>query len=193
MEIFESARAHWRGSAADKARCPYSIFTMRHGEVVSPRGVAFHPQLVEGPSTNCTFAECKDLVEGALREILDSFQACPPVFYLGSTTDLLWRWRDMKDDRGVKCGHAVSQSHRWWAQLVLYLTESGGHCAAMEEHLIAIFKRYARGRCQSASDRALRVTRSAVCRHWVYVCLPRGVGLDRLVCRSPQCVLGRRY
>ena len=112
---------------------------MRCATVVSPRGVPFHPQLVEG-----SFAECKDLVEGALREILDSFQACPPVFYLGSTTDLLWRWRDMKDDRGVKCGHAVSQSHRWWAQVVLYLTESGGHCAAMEEHLIAIFKRYAR-------------------------------------------------
>ena len=123
MEIFETARAHWRGSAADKAPCPYSIFTMRHGEVVSPRGVAFHPQLVEGPSTNCTFAECKDLVEGALCEILDSFQACPPVFYLGSTTDLLWRWKDIKDDRGVKCGHAFSQAHRWWTQVVLYLTE----------------------------------------------------------------------
>ena len=116
--------------APDKARCPYSIFTMRHGEVVSPRGVAFHPQLVEG-----SFAECKDLGEGALREILDSFQACPPVFYLGSTTDLLWRWRDIKDDRGVKCGHAFSQAHRCWVQLVLYHTESGSHCAAMEEHL----------------------------------------------------------
>ena len=58
---------------------------------------------------------------------------------------------------------------------------------------MAIFKRYARGRCQNASDRALRVNRSAVGRYWVYVCLPRGVGLDRLVCRSPQCVLGRRY
>ena len=113
---------------------------MRCATVVSPRGVAFHPQLVEG-----SFAECKDLVEGALREILDSFQACPPVFYLGSTTDLLWRWRDIKDDRGDKCGHAFSQAHRWWAQLVLYLTGSGDHCAAMEEHLIAIFKRYARG------------------------------------------------
>ena len=143
---------------------------MRCATVVSPRGVAFHPQLVEG-----SFAECKDLVEGALREILDSFQACPPVFYLGSTTDLLWRWRDIKDDRGVKCGHAFSQAHRWWAQVVLYLTESGGHCANMEEHLIAIFKRYARGRCQNVSDRALRVNRSAVGRHWVYVCLPRGV------------------
>ena len=91
VEIFETARAHWRGSAADKARCPYSIFAMRHGEVVSPRGVTFHPQLVEGP-----FKECKALVEGALREILDSFQACPPVFYLGSTTDLPWRWRDIQ-------------------------------------------------------------------------------------------------
>ena len=113
---------------------------MRCAKVVSPRGVAFHPLLVEG-----SLAECKDLREGALREILDSFQACPPVFYLGSTTDLLWRWRDIKDDRGDKCGHAFSQPHCWWAQLVLYLTESGGHCAAMEEHLIAIFKRYARG------------------------------------------------
>ena len=75
----------------------------------------------------------------------------------------------IKDDRGDKCGHAFSQPHCWWAQLVLYLTESGGHCAAMEEHLIAIFKRYARGRCQNASYRALRVTRSAVGRHWVYV------------------------
>ena len=51
----------------------------------------------------------------------------------------------IKDDRGDKCGHAFSQPHCWWAQLVLYLTESGGHCADMEEHLIAIFKRYARG------------------------------------------------
>ena len=51
----------------------------------------------------------------------------------------------IKDDRGDKCGHAFSQPHCWWAQLVLYLTESGGHCAAMEEHLIAIFKRYVRG------------------------------------------------
>ena len=110
MEIFETAQAHWRGSAADKARCPYSIFTMRHGEVVSPRGVAFHPQLVEGPSTNCTFAECKDLVEGALREILDSFQACPPVFYLGSTTDLLWRWRDIKESRTIGGTSAATRS-----------------------------------------------------------------------------------
>ena len=45
----------------------------------------------------------------------------------------------------------------------------------VEEQLIAIFKRYARGRCQNASDRALRANRSAVGRHWVYVCLPRGV------------------
>ena len=59
--------------------------------------------------------------------------------------------------------------------MVLYLTESGGHCANMEEHLIAIFKKYARGRCQNVSDRALRVNRSAVGRHWVYACLLRGV------------------
>ena len=108
MEIFETARTHWRalpGRAADKARCPYSIFAMRHGEVVSPRGVAFHPQLVEG-----SFAECKDLVEGALREILDSFQACPPVFYLGSTTDLLWRWRDIKESRTIGGTSAATRS-----------------------------------------------------------------------------------
>ena len=126
------------------------------------------------------------MVEGALREILDSFQACPPVFYLGSTTDLLWRWTDMKDDRGNKCGHAWTKTHRWWAQLVLYLTESGEHCANMEEYLIAIFKRYNGGRCQNASDHALRVSRSAEGRHWVYVCLPRGVpGVARPTARPP--------
>ena len=110
--------------------------------MVSPRGVAFHPPLVEG-----SFAECKDLGEGALREILDSFQACPPVFYLSRPSISYGGGgnQGIKDDRGDKCGHAFSQPHCWWAQLVLYLTESGGHCAAMEEHLIAIFKRYVRG------------------------------------------------
>ena len=175
MEIFDTTRVQWRRSAAKRARCPYSMFEMRHGEVISPRGIAFHPKLVEGPSANCTFAECKGLVEGTLREILDSFKACRPVFYLGATTDLLWRWMNMKDDRGNKCGHAWSPKHRWWAQVALYLTESGDHCANMEEYLIAIFKRYTGGRCQNASDRALRVTRSAEGRHWVYVCLPHGL------------------
>ena len=118
---------------------------MRCATVVSPRGVAFHPQLVEG-----SFAECKDLVEGALREILDSFQApgmparvLPGVDHRSPME--VEGHQGIKDDRGDKCGHAFSQPHCWWAQLVLYLTESGGHCAAMEEHLIAIFKRHARG------------------------------------------------
>ena len=84
----------------------------------------------------------------------------------------------MKDDRGVKCGHAFSQANRWWTQVALYLTEgrgAGGHCAAMEEQLITIFKRYARGRCQNVSGHALRVNRKAAGRYWVYVCLPHGV------------------
>ena len=61
------------GSAHRLARASNQSFgarSLRCAKVVSPRGVAFHPQLVEG-----SFAECKDLVEGALREILDSFQA----------------------------------------------------------------------------------------------------------------------
>ena len=152
-ELLATARTHWRGALPDKVP-PYSILEMHYGEVLSPRGVAFHPQLVEGPSTKCTLSECKDLVARALLEILDSRQE--PVFYLGSTVDLIWRWRDITDARGSKCGHAYSKANRWWTQVALYLTESGDHCAAMEEHLIAAFKKtnkYARGRCQNAGLR----------------------------------------
>ena len=83
------------GSAHRLARASNQSFadrSLRCATVVSPRGVAFHPLLVEG-----SLAECKDLREGALREILDSFQACPPVFYLGSTTNFLWRWRESRN------------------------------------------------------------------------------------------------
>ena len=53
----------------------------------------------------------------------------------------------------------------------------GEECAEMEEHLIATFKKgqYERGCCQNTSGKALRVTRSAVGPHWVYMCIPKGV------------------
>ena len=83
----------------------------------------------------------------------------PPISYGGGGTS--------KDDRGDKCGHAFSQTHRWWMQVVLYLTESGGHCADMEEHMIAMFKKaqYDRGCCQNISFKSLRVDWSAVGPH----------------------------
>jgi hypothetical protein len=78
------------------------------------------------------------MVAGVVRETLDSREV--PVVYLGSTTDLMWRWRDISDEDGEKCGHSL----RWYAQVVLWggLRVTGEHCAEMEEHLIATFMKH---------------------------------------------------
>ena len=99
----------------------------------------------------------------------------PMGFSLGSTTDLIWRWRDISDEDGERCGHSL----RWYALVVLWggLHVTGDDCADMEEHLISTFKKaqYDRGRCQNIALKSLRVVRSAVGPHWVYMCIPQGV------------------
>ena len=42
--------------------------------------------------------------------IASRLQACLPVFYLGSTTDLLWRWRDIKESRTIGGTSAATRS-----------------------------------------------------------------------------------
>ena len=147
---------------------PFSMFAMERHAILSPRGVSFYPQLVDG-----SFSASKEAVESRLRSILN--KRAKPIFYIGSTTDLIYRWRDLRDQHGRLAGHAFARNIRWHTMLVLYRTDNGSCCALMEEHLIQTFNRraYAGGLCQNASLRALRVQKSLVATHWVYVCLPQ--------------------
>ena len=160
------ALATWRG---DQPRVvpPFSILDMQGGSVVSPRdrGIAFHPALRQGK-----FLDCKHDVTANLRYMLDS--RLEPVFYIVSTTDLLWRWRDCRDKRNNKYGHVWSRNNRWHCLVALFLTTDGQEGKWMEEHLIRTFRgeRY----MQNHSPFALGIKGGSRSNHWVYVCIPRG-------------------
>ena len=110
----------WRGLRQHVVP-PYSVFTLRGGEVTSPKGVSFHPALCVG-----AFDACRDTAVRHLRAILDA--RLDPVFYIGSTTDLLWRWRDITDRHGKPCGHRFNRISAWWAEVALCKMGSGNEC-----------------------------------------------------------------
>ena len=165
--LLTTALRDWRGPLPDVVP-PFSVLAMSGGEITSPRGVAFSPHLADG-----SFSRCRAAVEANLRQLLSSRAA--PIFYIGSTTDLLFRWRDIRGKDGRRAGHAFSATARWHAMVVLHRTDNGNCCADMEEAMIEKFcrKSFPTGRCVNLSQRALRVTRSAIATHWVYVLLPQ--------------------
>ena len=167
QQLLATALREWRGVEPTVVP-PFSIFDMEGREVISPRGIAFHPSLVAG-----SFAASIDAVGAKLQATLDT-RRDGALFYIGSTVDLLRRWRDLRDERGNRRGHAFyPPGLRWHCMLVLYQTDTGDDCANMEEALIEKFARgaYARGCCQNKSDKALGVDRASRVPHWVYCCL----------------------
>ena len=166
-DLLTTALRDWRGSRPDVAP-PFSVLVMSGGEITSPRGIAFSPHLADG-----SFPRCKDAVEANLRQLLSTRKA--PIFYIGSTTDLIFRWRDIRGNDGCKAGHVYSATARWHAMVVLHRTDNGDCCASMEEAMIKEFCRgsFPNGRCKNISQKALRVTRSSNATHWVYVLLPQ--------------------
>ena len=165
--LLPTARRCWRGEKPD-TQPPFFIFSMEDCEIPIPRGIAFHPQLVEG-----SFMSCHASVERHIRAILA--RRVRPLFYIGSTTDLIYRWRDLRDQDGRLAGHAFARNYRWHTMLAVYRTNNGNCCAQMEEALINTFNRKAfqDGHCQNKSMKALSIVKSSAAEHWVYVCLPK--------------------
>ena len=165
--LLQVALRHWRGDIPS-VEPPFSIFHMQGSEIGVPRGISFYPQLVDG-----SFASSHGTVERNIRSILAKRKR--PIFYIGSTTDLIYRWRDLRDQNGRLAGHAFARNIHWHTMLAFYRTNNGNCCALMEEALIKTFNRKAwpDGLCQNASMKALRVDKSSTATHWVYVCLPK--------------------
>ena len=161
--LLSVAIKQWRG-AKPYVIPPFCIFPMKGSEIVSPRGIAFHPQLVDG-----CFASSHEMVEGNIRMIL-ARRECP-LFYIGSTVDLIYRWRDLRGQDGRPAGHAFAKNFRWHTMLVLYRTNNGNCCAQMEVALIKALHTY--GHCRNVSMHALRVQKSSTANHWGYICLPQ--------------------
>ena len=161
----------WRSSSGE-VQCQkfllLFIFSMKGSEIVIPRGIALYPHLVDG-----SFVSSHQIVERNVRAILARRER--PLFYIGSTMDLIYRWRDLRDQDGRLAGHAFAKNIRWHTMLALYRTDNGNCCALMEEALINTFSRkaFSDGCCQNASMKALRVQKSSLAEHWVYMRLPK--------------------
>ena len=165
--LLSVALKQWRG-AMPEVPPPFYIFSMKGSEIVIPRGIALYPHLVDG-----SFVSSHQIVERNVRAILARRER--PLFYIGSTMDLIYRWRDLRDQDGRLAGHAFAKNIRWHTMLALYRTDNGNCCALMEEALINTFSRkaFSDGCCQNASMKALRVQKSSLAEHWVYICLPK--------------------
>ena len=160
-DILSTALREYRGV---QPTCvpPFSVLAMDGLEITSPRGVSFSPKMVRGSHNDCS-----DAVLANLQSLL-SIRA-RPLFYIGSTRDLVFRWRD------ADFSHANAEDVCWHSMVVLYMTDNGKDCAMMEEELIALFDReqYPRGLCKNISKKALRVQKDLVATHFVYVCLTK--------------------
>ena len=166
-ELLHDAREQWGRKLLEFPPRVY-IFSIKGSEIAIPRGIALDPQLVGG-----TFDSSYQTVETHVRAILARRQR--PLFYIGSTKDLICRWRLLKDKHGRLVGHAFAKNIHWHTMLALYRTTHGDCCARMEENLLGAFNRKAfpHGCCQNVSMKANGVKRSSCAVHWVYICLPK--------------------
>ena len=161
--LMRDAREQWRSMY---------IFSMKGSEITIPRGIALYPQLVHGP-----YESSFQTVETHVRAILARRQR--PLFYIGSTTNLVIRWGFKADKDGCLVGHAFTKNIHWHTMLAIYRTNQGSCCASMEEKLLEVFSRktFTDGCCVNISMKANGVQKSSRVVHWVYVLLTKILGL----------------